>query len=211
MQTCNFFELYSNVSFIKKKIKENDFNPSKEIYPNYFGGAWMKIFTEKMCEFYSRLGKNKYTIIRHSNVYGPYDKYDLKKSHVFGATVSKVINTKNGDIKIWGKGEEKRDLMYVGDLSNIIFLAIKNQKKIFSLFNAGYGKLISINDLTKKIAKHVKKNINLKHDISKKSLNTNVVLNCTKAKREIGWKIQNTLDRGIIKTLKWYKKNIKEF
>ena len=92
-------------------------------------------FYREKCEFYSRLGKNKYTIIRHSNVYGPYDKYDLKKSHVFGATVSKVINTKNGDIKIWGNGEEKRDLMYVGDLSTIIFLAIKKQKKIFLVYS----------------------------------------------------------------------------
>ena len=46
---------------------------------------------------------------------------------------------------------------------------------------------------------------------SKKSLNTNVVLNCAKARREIGWKIKHTLDKGIIKTLKWYKKNKKNF
>ena len=51
------------------KIKEIDFNLNKKIYPNYFGAAWMKIFTEKMCEFYSNLNRNKYTIIRHSNVY----------------------------------------------------------------------------------------------------------------------------------------------
>ena len=35
----------------KNKLKENDFDPSKEIYPNYFGGAWMKIFTEKNVNF----------------------------------------------------------------------------------------------------------------------------------------------------------------
>ena len=35
------------------------------------------MYIEKMCEFYSRLGRTKHTVIRHSNVYGPYDKYDL--------------------------------------------------------------------------------------------------------------------------------------
>jgi len=192
----------------KNKIKESDFNLNKEIYPNYFGGAWMKIFSEKMCEFYSRLGRNKYTIIRHSNVYGPYDKYDLKKSHVFGATVNKVANSKNGKVNIWGHGRENRDFIYVEDLCKFVELAVKKQKKKFDLFNVGYGKLISINELTKKIAKHMNKKIDLVNDLSKKTLETNVVLDCSKAKKEIGWEISTSLDEGIKKTLKWFKKNI---
>lgn len=194
----------------KKKIKENDLNLNKDVYPNYFGGAWMKIFSEKMSEFYSRLGRNKYTVVRHSNVYGPYDKYDLKKSHVFGATVTKVINSKNNIIDVWGHGKEKRDFIYAWDLCNFILLAIKKQKKSYEIFNVGYGKLISINDLILKIAKIIGKKVILKHDYSKKSLNTNVALNCKKANLILGWKIKNPLETGIKKTLIWYKKNIKE-
>ena len=67
----------------KKPLKETDLDANKEIYPNYFGGAWNKIYFEKMCEFYASLGINKYTAIRHSNIYGPYDKYDLEKSIEF--------------------------------------------------------------------------------------------------------------------------------
>lgn len=192
----------------KNKIKEDNLNLNKQIYPNYFGGAWMKIFSEKTCEFYSRLGRNKYTVIRHSNVYGPHDKFDLLKSHVFGATVTKVIKSMNGVVNIWGDGKEKRDLMYVDDLLNFIDLAIKKQKKQYELFNVGYGKLISINNLTKKIAKIANKKISLKHDFSKKTLKTNVVLDCSKAKKLLGWKIKNTLDTGIAKTINWYKENI---
>ena len=48
----------------------------------------------------------------------------------------------------------------------------------------------------------------LKHDLSKKSLDTKVKLNCNKAKKLLGWKIKNSLDDGIKKTLIWYKKNI---
>ena len=54
------------------------------MYPNYFGAGWMKIFAKKLCEFCYSLSDIKFTIIRHSNIYGPYDKYDLEKSHVFG-------------------------------------------------------------------------------------------------------------------------------
>ena len=141
----------------KNKIKENDLNLNNEIYPNYFGGAWMKIFSEKMSEFYSRLGRNKYTVIRHSNVYGPHDKYDLKKSHVFGASITKVLKSKDGIINIWGHGKEReRFLIYRRSLQFYIF-SNKKQKKNYEIFNAGYGKLISINNLTKKIAKHANK------------------------------------------------------
>tara|TARA_B100000686_G_C16574643_1_gene854769 strand:- start:349 stop:957 length:609 start_codon:yes stop_codon:yes gene_type:complete len=190
------------------KIKETDLNLNNEIYPNYFGGAWMKIFSEKMSEFYSKLGRNKYTIIRHSNIYGPHDKYDLKKSHVFGATIAKIKMSKNGIINIWGHGKEKRDFLFVEDLCNFINLAIKKQKNNYEIFNVGYGNLISINNLVKKIAKHLKKKIILKHDYSKKSLDTNIVLDCKKAELKLGWKIRNTIDNGIKKTLMWYNKNI---
>ena len=42
-----------------KPLKENDFDANKEILPNYFGVGWTKVYTEKMCEFYSRIGNTK--------------------------------------------------------------------------------------------------------------------------------------------------------
>src|SRR5258705_4838425 len=71
----------------KQPVKEEDFN--HKIIDNYFGVGWTKVYIEKMCEFYSKLGNTKYTAIRHSNIYGPYDKYDLERSHFFGASMTK--------------------------------------------------------------------------------------------------------------------------
>ena len=190
-----------------KPIRESDLDLNKELYPNYFGGGWMKIFVEKMCEFYSRLGRNKYTLIRHSNIYGPNDKFDLKKSHVFGASLNKVVNCKNNEITIWGDGNESRDLLYISDLVNFVELAINNQKKNYALYNVGLGKLISINNLFKKMIKIHGKKIKIINDLSKKSLKNNVSLNCKQANKEIGWYPKITLDAGIKKTLKWYLQN----
>ena len=192
----------------KNPVKEEDFNPKLEIYPNYFGGGWMKVFVEKMCEFYSRLGRNKYTLIRHSNIYGPHDKYDLQKSHVFGASVNKIINSKNNKVTIWGDGKESRDLLYVSDLVNFVDLAIKKQKNIFALYNVGSGTLISVNNLVNKIIKVYGKKMLILNDFKKKSLKTHVCLNCKKANKEIGWHPKVSLEEGIKKTLKWYSKNI---
>ena len=191
----------------KKAQKETDFDPNKEMYPRYFGGGWMKVFVEKMCEFYSRLGKNKYTLIRHSNIYGPYDKYDLDKSHVFGATVNKVVNCKNNNIAIWGNGKEGRDLLHIDDLTRFVKLAIKNQKDKYGLYNVGSGRLISINNLVKKIVNAYNKNIQISNDLTKKSLSTSVFLDCKKAKKDIKWVPKISLENGIKKTLKWYLNN----
>ena len=147
-----------------KALKEIDFNANKEMYPNYF--RWMdEGICRELGEFYSRLNRNKYTLIRHSNIYGPHDKFDLEKSHVFGASINKVVNSKNNMLTIWGKGTEGRDLLYIDDLVRFVELAIKNQKKKIGLYNVVYGKLISINNLVKKIIKIYIK-INIYNDFS---------------------------------------------
>ena len=120
-------------------LKETDFDANEEIYPSYFGVGWTKVYIEKMCQFYSGLGVSKYTVIRHSNIYGPYDKFDLEKSHVFGATVTKVMNNKNGKIVVWGTGEEERDMLYISDLVSFVEIVINKQASRFELCNVGYG------------------------------------------------------------------------
>ena len=158
-----FFSCTTMYQSSETPVKETDFDANKQMYPSYFGGAWMKIYNEKMCEFYSGIGNTKYTVIRHSNIYGPYDKYDLEKSHVFGATVTKVMTAEDGGkIIVWGEGKEERDLLYVSDLTDFVKLAIEKQKNKFELFNIGYGSSISINNLVKKIIKYSGKKISIK-------------------------------------------------
>ncbi len=191
----------------QKPLSENDFDPRKDIDPRYFGAANTKLYNEKMCEFYANLGTTKFTAIRHSNIYGPYDKFDLKKSHVFGATITKVMKAKNS-VTIWGKGNEKRDLLFIDDLVNFIHLVIKKQKNNFEIFNCGYGSSISINSLVKKIIKLSGKKLKIINDLSKPSIPTFLSLNCNKAKKILKWKKKVSLDKGIINTLKWRKKII---
>jgi len=192
-------------------LKETDFDANKEIYPKYFGVGWTKVYTEKMCEFYSRIGNTKYTAIRHSNIYGPHDKFDLERSHVFGATMTKVMTAKDkdgGEIVVWGTGEEERDLLYVSDLVDFVDLAIKKQKNKFELYNVGCGYSTSINDLVKKIIKLSGRNLKIEYDLSKPTIKTKLCLDKTKAKNLLGWEPKVTLDQGIQKTMEWYKSNI---
>ena len=190
-------------------LTEEDFSAADEIYPKYFGVGNTKVYIEKMCEFYSRLGRTKHTVIRHSNIYGPHDKYDLERSHVFGATVTKVMTAKN-KVVMWGTGEEKRDLLHVDDLCRFVKLAIKNQQDSYELFNVGLGTAVAIRDLVQKIITISGKDLKIESDLTKPTIKTSLFLDWKKAFTKLGWCPEITLDRGIEKTIEWYKENIDE-
>ena len=141
-------------------------------------------------------------------MYGPHDKYDLEKSHMFGATITKVMTSKDGKINVWGTGEEARDLLYVLDLIKFVDAAITKQNTPFELFNVGLGKATQVKEVVKKIISHSGKNLKMVHDLSKPTIPTSLFLDCTKAKEILNWEPETDLDEGIIKTLKWYKENI---
>lgn len=190
-------------------VKETDFDANHEIFSEYFGVGWTKVYIEKMCEFYSRIANTKYTVLRHSNIYGSYDKYDLEKSHVFGATMAKVIAAEEGgNIVVWGTGEEGRDLLYVSDLVSLVEAAIEKQKSNFEIFNAGCGYPTSVKDLVQKIIAHSGKNVSSKHDITKPTIKITLCLDSTKARHILGWTPRVPLDEGIKKTMQWYEKNV---
>jgi nucleoside-diphosphate-sugar epimerase len=193
----------------KTPVKESDFNASDEIYKSYFGVGWTKVYIEKMCEFYSRISDCRFTALRHSNVYGPYDKYDLEKSHVFGATITKVMTApEGGEIVIWGEGKEKRDLIHVDDMVAAVDLAIKNQKEKFELVNIGAGVAVSISDLVEKIIEVSGKDLKMRYDLSKPTIPTELALDSGKAKSIYGWEHKISLEDGIRRTIDWYKENI---
>jgi nucleoside-diphosphate-sugar epimerase len=185
-------------------LREEDFN--HQIIPKYHGVAWTKVYNEKMCEFYSRLGGTKFTAIRHSNIYGPYDKFDLDRSHVFGATVNKVMNNTDGVLSVWGDGSEGRDLIYVSDLVDFVELVLAKQTANFELVNLGCGKNVIIRDLVQKLIDAAGKKIKIEYDLTKPTMNFNIVLNCDKAEKQFGWSQKVSLDEGIKKTLAWYHK-----
>lgn len=191
-------------------VKETDFDANQEMYSSYFGAGWTKVYNEKMCEFYSRIGFTKYTVIRHSNIYGPYDKYDLERSHVFGASITKVMTAKEGGkILVWGNGTEERDLLYISDLVDFVERVIEKQNSKFELYNVGYGSSISVMDLVMKIIGGSGRNLSIEYDLSKPTIKTKLCLNISKAENSLGWFPKVNLDEGIRKTIEWYKANIK--
>lgn len=61
-----------------------------------------------------------------TNLYGPYDKYDPKESHVVAALVRKFVEAKQQhapEVVCWGTGRPTREFMYVEDCARAILRA----------------------------------------------------------------------------------------
>ena len=144
---------------------------------------------------------------RHSNVYGPYDKFDLDKCHVVPAFVNKVINAED-TLEIWGEGKASRDIIYIDDLIDFIDKCIDNQEDMYELYNCGGGAAYPILELAKTIMELNDKELDFKFDLTKPDIPTTVILDCQKAGRDLGWTPTTSLEEGLRRTCEWYKNNV---
>ena len=190
----------------KKKLKEKDYDPKKKLNKIYEGMALSKVYIENMCKFFSERSKTKFTVLRHTNIYGPYDKFENKKSHFMASTITKARYAKK-KLEVWGNGNEKRDFLYVDDLCSAIECVLKKQKNSFELLNISYGKMFSIKEIVKKVKKIIKKNYQILFDTTKPTININISVDNNKVIQQYKWKPKNKIDDGIRKTISWYLKN----
>ncbi|MBM3599932.1 MAG: NAD-dependent epimerase/dehydratase family protein [Alphaproteobacteria bacterium] len=184
---------------------EEEFDPREPMHPAYRGAGWTKLYFENMCSYFSGLGRTRFTALRHSNIYGPYDKYDLLRSHVFGATITKVMSATDGRVMVWGSGEEKRDLLHADDLVDAVLRAVDRQEAPFGLYNIGLGDAISVRALVERIIRISGRSVAIEHDLTKPTVKTSVTLDCSRARRELGWQPRIGLDEGIRRTIAYWQ------
>jgi nucleoside-diphosphate-sugar epimerase len=188
-------------------LKEEEVNINK-IDEKYFGAAHTKLYIERMLEFYSMRYDIQCMAIRHSNVYGPYDKFDDKKSHFFGATVRKIMDCKDGVIKVWGDGTEKKDLLYVGDLVCFIQSALRQGWKGYDVVNCGSGEALPISEIVKRMVMLSGRELSIRYALNKPHIKASIEICCEKARSKYGWQARTRLDEGIRKTYQWYRRGV---
>ncbi|MFH1387075.1 MAG: NAD-dependent epimerase/dehydratase family protein [bacterium] len=177
-------------------------------YETYYGVGWMKRYTELLCKLYSlKLKETMPTVvIRPSNIYGSHDKFDPAASHVMAATLRKVIE-RQAPIKVWGTGEDIRDLIYIDDFIEAVILATE-KINTYDPINIGFGKGYSIKKILQ-MALEIDgyKEVKVEYDQSKPSMIPVRLIDTTKAEELLGFKPKTDIRTGIAKTIDWYRKN----
>jgi UDP-glucose 4-epimerase len=100
----------------------------------------IKIFKKKLC------------IARSTLVYGHTDPHNGYGPNKFVRELKK-----NNTINLFGKGEEKRDHIYINDLAQILSKLVVNN--YFGTLNLATGKVLSFYDIAKTILSLTKKNL----------------------------------------------------
>jgi len=176
--------------------------------PNiYFPVGWMKRYSELLAKTYSENIKDgfKSIIIRPSNIYGPYDNFDPKESHVIPSLIRRIVN-KETPFEIWGDGKDQRDFIYIDDFIDGVINSFNTNHKYLDL-NLSSNKNYSINDVLDNLFKIEKYYPEVKYDLTKPQTIKIRKISNLKAIKLINFKPKYSLSEGLNKTLEWYKNN----
>ncbi len=178
--------------------------------------AIAKIAGLKLCEnYYRQYGCNFYSVMP-TNMYGPYDNFDLQTSHVLAALIRKFYEAKmknDNSVTIWGTGKPLREFLYVEDFADAIIFMMENveakdlYEKGVSHINIGSGKDLTINELAEMIADVIGFKGKIVHDESKPDGTPRKLMDVSRI-NNLGWKYKTELREGLVKTYKWFKENL---
>lgn len=207
-----FLFLGSSCVYPKRAIQ-----PIKEEYlltgplePTNESYAIAKIAGIKACEaIYTRMGKG-YSSIMPSNLYGPYDNFDLNSSHVLPAMIRKFHDSKingNQPVMLWGTGSPLREFLHVEDLADAVLFLLTREVK-YPLINVGTGYDIEIKKLALMVQSVVGHEGDILWDESKPDGTPRKVMDVSRIK-SMGWEPRLNLLEGISQTYNWFQKNQK--
>ena len=173
--------------------------------------AIAKISGIKMCDAYRSQYGCDFISVMPTNLYGPNDNYDLKKSHVLPALIRKFHEAKKenkSEVIMWGTGSPKREFLHVDDLADACFYLMQNYSEE-GLVNIGTGEDIAIIDLARLIKKIVGYEGKIANDLTKPDGTPRKLMNVSKL-TNAGWTATIDLEEGIksvyegLKDKEWY-------
>ena len=195
-----------------KKVNENDKLQPMSPYPK------SKLKLEKY--LIKKKDKVRCVILRYFNVAGSDKKlrcgFNIRKGYnlilnLCAASLKNKTFIINGDDYKTTDGTTIRDYIHVEDLAQI-HLLIANlilKKKMFKIFNCGYGYGFSVKEILQKFILVSKSKINFKIGKRRDSDIVISIANSQKLVKEIKWKPKyNNLNYLLKSSLNWYKKNI---
>ena len=185
-------------------VKEDDV--TNEFYQSYHIVAWMKRFTEIICDMYaSRIKKPMKTIVvRPGNLYGPHDKFDKEKSKVIPALIRRAVEKQNPFV-VWGDGKDLKDFLYIDDYIDGMLLAMEKMDE-FQPINIANGEAVTIRDVLREILNSADyKDAPIEYDSSKPTMIPKRMIDISLANKILVWKPKVSLKEGIKKTVDWYR------
>ena len=178
--------------------------------PTNEGYALAKIVSTKLCEYILDSKNKLYKTAIPCNLYGKYDKFEINKAHMLPAVIAKIHSAKKSgakEVEIWGSGKARREFMYVEDLADFVYYALKNFERMPKVLNVGRGEDFSITEYYEAIAEVIGYKGDFVYNTQKPEGMAQKLVDITHLK-EFGWSSNTSLKEGIEKTYKYFLKGV---
>ena len=178
--------------------------------------AIAKIAGIKLCQALNKQYGFDARALMPTNLYGAYDNFDLKSSHVIPALIKKFLDAKNNGlnkVEIWGTGSPLREFMHVEDLASAIKFIMDIGKNEFQesasngvLINVGSNSEVSIKQLAFIISEVVDFDGEIFFNTSYPDGTPRKLMDSGRLQK-LGWHPKISLMDGLKKTIDWYVGN----
>jgi GDP-L-fucose synthase len=173
--------------------------PTNEAY------AIAKIAGIKLCEAYRRQYGRDFISAMPTNLYGPYDNFDLASSHVLPAMIRKFHDAKVAgarSVSIWGTGAPRREFLHVDDLADACLFLMQRYSDQQHV-NVGTGEDLTIAEVAGMVREVVHPAAEIVYDTSKPDGTPRKRLDVSRL-HALGWKHQIGLREGIEGSYRWF-------
>lgn len=167
-----------------------------------------KLFMEEMCRYYTEDYGFETRVVRFHNVYGPLGTYEGGKEKAPAAICRKVaLTTDDGQIEVWGDGEQTRSFMHVDDCVDGIYRIMHSDYS--GPLNLGTDELVTINQLVDMVAEIAGKRVTKEHDLSKPQGVRGRNSDNTRLRQVLGWEPAVPLRDGLVSTYGWIEAELR--
>jgi UDP-glucose 4-epimerase len=150
-----------------------------------------KLIAENLCKYYSEDYGISIVTLRPFYIYGP-----SSKDHSFVPSIIRQIN-KSGKV-ILSQENTKRDFLYVSDFINLISSILHNFPKGYTMYNVGFGKSYSLENIVKIIGKILEKEISIEYNNSLRPYDiTEMYADIKRLKKLYGWSPHVNIEEGL--------------
>jgi UDP-glucose 4-epimerase len=169
--------------------------------PNSPYGA-TKLAAEKYCLSFHKVYGLDVVCLRYFSVHGPRGRPD-QVIHAFASAIAAGKSP-----VIYGDGTQTRDFTFVSDVVEATILAAEHDGLAGQIFNIGYGREFTVNDVFSSIVDKLGKKDEIQpvYEKTYKGEFPRTLADNTKARRVLGWKPKVELDRGLDVFIEWFMK-----
>lgn len=161
-----------------------------------------KYIGELYAELFTRIWGLEVNCVRPFNVYGVRQNAKGGYAPAVPNFINNILEGKQSYIT--GDGEQSRDFTFVEDVVDV-FIKAAETKHFGHTFNAGGGKSMSINDLYRTIAEILDSDIEPYH-VEPLLEPEKTLADTSKARELLGWKPSVSIEEGLIKTIKEWRR-----